>query len=188
MNKLYIVGGSPRCGKTMVLNGVIQRKPMIGVSSDAIRAGVRFLNEHGRISEEVSMIEDKLPWEMLVGLILRYDHQNIPLVVEGVVLTPERVSSLELKNLELRAAFVGFSSDDFVEHAIQYGKQTKDWVHAKIEADGGSENGVREMFKGLQHKSTTLKSEAKNYGYKYFTPDKKEFLDYKNEIVDYLLE
>ena len=133
------------------------------------------------------MIEDKLPWEMLVGLILRYDHQNIPLIIEGVVITPERVKSLELKNLELKAAFVGFSSDDFTESAIEHGKQTKDWVHAKIEADQGSEEGVRAMFRGLQEKSISLKAEAESLGYQYFTPDHKDFADYKKTVVEYLL-
>lgn len=188
MNKLYVIGGSPRCGKTAILTEFLQEKPMISVSSDAIRAGVRYLNEHGRIKEESDMVEDVIPWEMLVGLILRYDHLNIPLIIEGVVLTPERVNSLKLKNLEVRAAFVGFSSDQFSEQAIKYGKQSKDWVYDKILADDGSEDSVREMFSGLQEKGAKLQVKAEEYGYQYFTPDNKVFEDYRAEVFNYLLK
>ncbi len=161
MNKLYVIGGLPRCGKTTILNEVLQKRPMIAVSSDAIRAGVRYLNEHNRINEEPDMVEDQIPWEILIGLIQRYDHKNIPLIVEGIVFTPERVNSLKLKNLELRAAFVGFSSDEFVEQAIDYGKASKDWVYEKITANNGSEDGVREMFAGLKQKGTKLREDVR---------------------------
>lgn len=188
MNKLYVIGGLPRCGKTTILNDVLQKQPMIGVSSDAIRAGVRYLNEHNRINEEQDMVEDQLPWEILIGLIQRYDHKNIPLIVEGIVFTPERVSSLKLKNLELRAAFVGFSSNKFAEQAIEFGKQSKDWVYEKIIANDGSEENVREMFASLQQKSIKLKEKAGEYGYQYFTPDNQSFADYKIEVANFLLE
>lgn len=188
MNKLYVIGGLPRCGKTTILNDILQIQPMIGVSSDAIRAGVRYLNEHNRINEVHDMVEDQIPWEILTGLILRYDHQNIPLIVEGIVFTPERISSLKLKNLELRAAFVGFLSDKFAEQAIEYGKQSKDWVYKKIIQDDGSEENVREMFASLQQKGIRLKEKAGEYGYQYFTPDNQPFDDYKIEVANFLLE
>ena len=188
MNRLYVIGGSPRCGKTTILNDVLQKKPMIGVSSDAIRAGVRYLSEHSRINEDSEMIEDQLPWEILVGLIQRYDHLNIPLIVEGVVFTPERVNDLKLKNLELRVAFVGFSSNEFTELVIEYGKESKDWVFDKIQANDGSESDVREMFGSLQQKALKLKEKAEQYEYNYFTPDHQDFANYRAEVVNYLLK
>lgn len=187
MNKLYVIGGLPRCGKTIILNGLIQRQPMIGVSSDAIRAGVRYLNKHKRIDETESMVEDQLPWEMMIGLIQRYDHQNIPLVVEGVIFTPERIKSLQLKNLELKAAFVGFSSDAFVERVIEHGKQNKDWIYDNIQNHEGDESKVREMMKGLHMKSIALKSEAEKYGYRFFDIEASSFEVYKDNVIEYLL-
>lgn len=188
MNRIYVIGGLPRCGKTTILNDTLQKSPMIAISSDAIRAGVRYLNEHNRINEAHDMVEDQLPWEILVGLILRYDHLNIPLIVEGIVFTPERVNSLELKNLELRAAFVGFSSNEFVEHAIEHGKHAKDWVYERIAANNGSEENVRGMFAGLQQQGVELREKAIRFGYEYFTPDYQLFAEYKSEVVNFLLE
>lgn len=186
MNKLYIIGGSPRCGKTAILNEVLKLQPMIGVSSDAIRAGVRYLNRNNRINESEDMVEDVLPWEMMIGLIQRYDHLNIPVIVEGAVFTPARVNSLQLKNLKPHVCFVGFSSDTFIDQVIEHGKQVKDWVHANIEEHGG-ENNVRETMKDLQAKSIRLKAEAEEYGYQFFEADRISFNEYKDEVVKYLL-
>jgi len=186
-NKLYIIGGSLRCGKTTILNEVIRKKPMLGISSDAIRAGVRYLNKHGRIHESENMVEDQLPWEMLIGLIQRYDHQNIPLIIEGVVLTPERVQSLELKNLELRVAFVGFSSDEYIEHVIQHSINAKDWVYDKIVSSEGKVDEVRSMLQGVRQKSIVLQGATERYGYKFFSTDGHSFEEHKKSVVDYLL-
>lgn len=187
MNKLYVIGGSPRCGKTTIMNQIIAEKPMVGVSSDAVRAGVRYLNKNKRIEESEDMVEDILPWEIMIGLIQRYDHQNIPVIVEGVVFTPARVRSLQLKNLELRVAFVGFSSDNFIEQVIEHGKKTKDWVHANIEEHNGQEDNVRGVMKDLEEKSIKLKAEAKEHGYSFFEADGCEFGEYKDKVSSYLL-
>lgn len=186
MNKLYIIGGSPRCGKTIILNEVLQKRPMVSVSSDAIRAGVRYLDKNNRIDFPEEMIEDVLPWEILVGLIQRYDHQNIPLIAEGVVFTPERVKSLKLKKLELQAVFVGFSSDEFIDRVVDHGKQAKDWVYDNINAKG--EEHVRQVMSGLKQKSITLRLEAERLGYPFFSADKMAFNEFKEHVVNFLLK
>lgn len=187
MNKLYVIGGSPRCGKTIILNDVIKKEPMIAVSSDAIRSGVRYLNKNGRINESEKMIEDELPWELLIGLIGRYDRQNVSIVVEGVVFTPERVRSLKLKNLELKAVFVGFTTDEFIEQIIEYGKQTKDWVYDSIVENDGSEDVIKKTLADEQKKNLELKARALKYGYKFFDIEVDSFDVYKNKVADYLL-
>lgn len=186
MNKLYIIGGSPRCGKTIILNEVMQKQPMLSISSDAIRAGVRFLNKNNRIDFPEEMIEDLLPWEILIGLIQRYDHQNIPLIAEGVVFTPERVQSLKLKNLELRAVFVGFSSNEFIDRVVDHGKQAKDWVYDNINTKG--EEHVRQVMNELKEKSIALQVEAERLGYPFFSADKMPFDEFKECVVSFLLE
>ena len=181
-----MIGGSPRCGKTTILNQFLKERPMIGVSSDAVRAGVRYLNRNKRIDVSEDMVEDVLPWEIMIGLIQRYDHLNISVAVEGVVFTPERIGSLELKNLDMRACFVGFSSDDFVNKVITHGKEAEDWVHANIEEHGGEEN-VRTVLNGLKSKSIALKAEAKEHGYIFFDADEIHFSKYSDNVVQWLL-
>ncbi len=187
MNKLYLIGGSPRCGKTTIFNSFINKKPMIAIPTDAIRAGVRFLNKHSRINFSEDEIENNLPWEMVVGLIHRYDHKNIPLIVEGVVITPERVKNLKLKNLELRVVFVGFTGDSHIEKIIKHGQIEKDWVYDHITKENGNDTEIRKMFKNIQEENKLVKEKADEYGYSFFSPENLSFDVYCNSVVEYLL-
>jgi hypothetical protein len=98
--------------------------PILAFPSDAIRAGIRYLNSHGRINFDTTAIEDQLPWEMMVGIINRYDNKNIPLILEGVVITPERIKNLKLDNLIIKTVFVGFTGDEYIENVINFVNQT----------------------------------------------------------------
>ena len=187
MNTLYIIGGSPRCGKTTIFNSFINKKPMIGIPTDAIRAGVRYLNKHNRINFSEEEIENNLPWEMILGLIHRYDHKNIPLIIEGVVITPERVKNLKLKNLKLKAVFVGFTEEAHIEKIIQQGQTDKDWVYDHIANNNGDDTEVRKMFKDLQEKNKLTKEKAEEYGYSFFSPEGLPFDEYCDKVVKNLL-
>ncbi len=187
MSTLYLIGGSPRCGKTTIFNSFINKKPMIAIPTDAIRAGVRYLNKHNRINFSEDEIENNLPWEMVVGLIHRYDHKNIPLIIEGVVITPERVKNLKLDNLELRAVFVGFTEETHIEKIIEHGLTEKDWVYDHITSNNGDDTEVRKMFKSLQEKNKLTKEKADEYGYSFFSPEDLPFEDYCNTVVQHLL-
>lgn len=187
MNTLYLIGGSPRCGKTTIFNAFIKQRPMIAIPTDAIRAGVRYLNKNGRINFSEDEVENNLPWEMVIGLIQRYDHKNIPLIVEGVVITPERVKNLKLKNLNLRAVFVGFTEESHIEGVIKHGNVEKDWVYDAIVKNGGDDSEVRKMFKSLMEKNRLTKGKAEEYEYKFFSPENLPFDEYCNEVVQALL-
>mgnify|MGYP003453645649 FL=1 len=89
--------------------------------------------------------------------------------------------------MELKAAFVGFSSDNFVERVIEHGKQNKDWIYDNIQNHEGDESKVREMMKGLHMKSISLKSEAEKYGYRFFDIEASSFEVYKDNVIEYLL-
>ncbi|MCE9643846.1 hypothetical protein K8Q93_01185 [Candidatus Parcubacteria bacterium] len=187
MNTLYLIGGSPRCGKTTIFNSFISKKPMIAIPTDAIRAGVRYLNKHNRINFSEDEIENNLPWEMIVGLIHRYDHKNIPLIIEGVVITPERVKNLKLENLKLQAVFVGFTEEAHIEKIIQYGQAEKDWVYGHIKNNNGDDTEIRKMFKSLQEKNKLTKEKAEEYGFGFFSPENLPFDEYCNKVVQNLL-
>jgi len=160
---------------------------MIAIPTDAIRAGVRFLNKHNRITFSEDEVENNLPWEMVVGLIDRYDHKNIPLIVEGVVITPERVKNLKLRNLELRAVFVGFTGNSYIEKIIEQGHIQKDWVYDHITKDNGDDTEIRKMFKNLQEENKLIKEKSNEYGYSYFSPEDVPFDTYCNAVVEHLL-
>ncbi|MEI8339418.1 MAG: hypothetical protein WCF94_02015 [bacterium] len=190
MNKLYIIGGPGRCGKTTIMREFLDKKKVVAVSSDAVRAGFRYLNKKVlQTNYSVNEIDDELTWQMMVGIILYYNHKNISLVLEGVVFTPDRVKSLELSNLEVRAVFVGFVEDNHIDSIIEFAHENKDWVYDNItKVNNGDDSEIRKMFKQDQENSKQSLLKAKEYGYSFFSIDNKPFEDYKKQVVDYLLE
>jgi hypothetical protein len=187
MSTLYLIGGSPRCGKSTILQDFIKNNPIIAVPTDTIRAGVRYINKHGRTNFPSEMVEQQIPWEMVVGIVHHYDHKNISIVIEGAVITPERVKSLEVNNLEVKAVFVGFTEASYIENIFEHAYAKKDWVYDRIIRDGGDETGAREQMQGILENNIKIAKDAENLGYKFVSPSGVDFEDYKNNVINYLL-
>ncbi|MDB5259086.1 MAG: hypothetical protein JWO73_294 [Candidatus Taylorbacteria bacterium] len=216
MNNLYLIGGSPRSGKTIIFKEMINRKPMIAISSDALRESARYtlteepfvsiqkLSFEGDVSfhragenKDIShakhfsydIDQEELTWKAIVGLINFYDRKSgNSLIIEGMAITPERVKSLSLKNLKIKAAFVGFTDDSHLKNILEYAHANEDWVHKKITLeDGGDDSSVRKWFNEELGKNKEDATLAKEYGYEFFSPHEGSFEEYTNKVVEYLL-
>ncbi len=217
MNTLYLIGGSPRSGKTLIFKEVIKRNPMIAISSDALREAIRFTvteesfinihelafegdvtfhraGEDGNISHtkyfSQKPSQEELTWKTIQGLIQYYDHnENRSLIIEGMAITPERVKSLNLKNMKLKAVFVGFTDPSHLDSILKYAYENEDWVHTKItKENGGDDTSVREWFNAELEQNNKVEALAKEYGYGFFSPHGGKFDAYCDEVVKYLLD
>ena len=214
MNTIYFLGGSSRSGKTTIFNKVIHEKPMIAVSSDALREGARnilldesylsisSLHLNGDVvfhrpgeGKDVShtkqfsqtLTEDELTWKAVLGLINHYDRKDIPLVIEGIAVTPERVNDLKLKNLQIRAAFVGFTDVSYLETMIAHAHIKKDWIYKMIQESNGDDIEVRKWFAEQLEENKEMANKAKKYGYEFFSLDTNSFEDYCDTVTKYLV-
>ncbi len=216
MNTVYLIGGSPRSGKTIIFNEVIKQKPMIAVSSDALREAARFtlLEERFVTIQKLSfegdatfhragenkdishtkhffyeIDQEELTWNTIKGLISYYDRKGgVPLIIEGMAITPERVKSLSVKDLEIRAVFLGFTDESYFEKIFEYSNDKKDWIYKKInQEDGGDDSAVRKWLKEELVKNKNAAALAEEYGYKFFSPHENSFEEYRNKVVKYLL-
>ncbi len=212
MGTLYVIGGSARSGKTTILNTFIKAKPMVAFSSDAVREGVRnvlvgesyvsidSLQVNGKaefrrpgdgtvITKEFSdaLTEDEFTWRAVVGIISHYDRKNISIIVEGLIFTPERISSLPLVNLRARAAFVGFLEDGHLDAMLHHAHEKKDWVFRVIEEHNGDDKEVRKWFEKEKGKNKDIALAVKNHGGTFFSLDNKDFEEYIQEVSQYLL-
>jgi len=211
--KLYLIGGSARSGKTIILNELIRRKPMLALSTDALREGVRniFAGESyldiqklhfkgeltfRRAREKEILIkkfeqrpsESEITWQATIGFIDHYDRKNISIAIEGLAITPERVKSLQLKNLELKVVFIGFTKVVHLEKILEHSQKYNDWINKVIEDDGGSKTKIEEWFKKTIRENKRLSKQVREYGY-YFI-DISEDLFEKNiqSGIEYLLK
>ncbi len=215
MNTLYLIGGSPRSGKTTILNTFLKKKPIIAVSSDALREAARniLLDESyvsikslsiesdivfHRPGENIDILhtkhfkkeitEDDLTWKAVVGLINHYDRKDIPLIVEGMTITPERVKSLNLRNLKIQAVFVGFIDNTHLDTMLTNAFTYKDWVYTWIQEHDGDDSHVREWFAEQVKENKRKSILAQEFGHKFFSITDFSREVYIEKVVDYLLE
>lgn len=216
MNTLCLIGGSPRSGKTIIFNEIIRQKPMIAISSDALRESVRYtlLEEHFVTIQKLSfqgdatfhragehkdashtkhfsyeIDQEELTWNSIKGLISYYDRKGAAsLIIEGMAITPERVKSLSLKNLELRAVFLGSTEESYFENILAYSKEKEDWMYKKIhQEDGGDDSNVRKWFSDEVIRNRKVAVLAEENGYGFFSPHEGSFDEYRDKVVKYII-
>jgi 2-phosphoglycerate kinase len=212
---VYFIGGPGRVGKTTVAGEILRRKHLVVIQSDAIRAGIRkvLIDESYVNIDEVSfkgkarfrrpgdlrthevafartrMTDDELTWIGILGLLEGYDRKNrFDVLVEGIVVTPEQIHRLKLKNLVTRAAFIGYTNESHLASILAYPKKEKDWVYKSIQEHGGSDAHLKPWARQEMAKSASMKKLAKKFGYKYFELSDQPFKKTIKAVVDYLIE
>jgi adenylate kinase family enzyme len=205
---VYFIGGPGRVGKTTVAEEILRRKHLVVISSDAIRAGIRKvlidevsfkgkakfrrpgdLRTHEIAFTRARMTDDELAWIGVIGLLEGYDRKNrVDVLVEGIVVTPEQVHRLKLKNLVTRAAFIGYTNESHLASILAYSKKEKDWVYKSIQDHGGSDAHLKPWARQEMAKSATMKKLAKKFGYKYFELSGQSFEQTTRAVADYLLK
>jgi len=211
---VYFIGGPARVGKTIVAERIMRRKHLVIVSTDVIRAAVRkVLIGESRVSieeinfkgkatfrrpgdlkvhkvtfEKSSDKDDELAWAGTLGLIETYDRKNnVDVLIEGIAVTPERVSRIKLKNLAIRAVFIGYGDESHADSVIAYSKKEGDWVQTWLKEHDGDDTNVKDWLRKGVVKSKRVEKLAKKFGYGYFDITKRPFKEQVQAVADYLL-
>jgi 2-phosphoglycerate kinase len=214
--KLYIIGGTPRVGKSTIAKMMVKQDPTIQqISTDRIGPIIRNVLV-GDMAENVHTVtfkttvtyarpgevkiytkefsrhdqsEDDLAWIGVVGLLENYfDRQSGPdVLIEGVAITPQRVHDLKLDHFDIRAAFVGYGSDSHAKSILEYSKRKKDWLYKEMEQNGKGDEHVSEMVREAIPQNLKMKENAEKFGYAYFDVSAKLFEEHVNAVMEYLL-
>ena len=212
---IYFIGGPARSGKTTVAERIMRRKHFVVVSTDVIRAAVRkVLIGESRVSiEEINFkgkavfrrpgdlkvhkvtfekspkeSEDALAWVGTLGIIETYDRKNnVDVLIEGIAVTPERVSKLKLKNMAIKAVFIGYGDKSHTAAILEHARKKEDWVHTWIKEHGGDDSRVEDWVRKGVARSKVVEKLAKKFGYGYFDITKRPFKEQVQAIADYLL-
>ena len=214
MSTLYTIGGSARSGKTTTLNMIMERHPIMAISFDAVREGMRNaligesyisatsisfegkatfhrpgeksdITHTEQFSQETN--QDDLAWKTMEGIIAFYDRKNISLAIEGASITPERIKKLNLKNLILRPVFVGFMNESYLDTILEQSNIKKDWIYRWIQENNGDDTVVRNWFDNQLQENYLIAQQAKEYGYHFFEIKENNFEENCKAMAKYLL-
>ncbi len=211
---LYLIGGMARVGKSHVARAVIHRKRIATARTDIIRAAIRkaftgesyiaihdgylrgaitfhrpgSLKEHRLTITRKHWDENEMIWQGALGFIETYDRHKENLLIEGVAITPERVHGLRLKNLRVRAVFLGYENESQIEAILAHSRKKNDWIQRVIEEHGGDEAPARRGLRKGIAKSVRLRRQAKRFGYGYFDVSAGSFRTQIKRATSYLLK
>lgn len=133
--------------------------------------------------------KDDLAWNMASSLIKSYDRKNTAdILVEGVAITPRRIWRLKLKNLNVRAVFLGYSHRSHAASIIEHSKKKRDWVYEWIQEHKGDESHVHQWVREGIKGSAAIEKAAKKYGYRYIDVTHRPFEKQVKTAIDYLLK
>ncbi|MGZ6004963.1 MAG: hypothetical protein ACXWLH_02325 [Candidatus Saccharimonadales bacterium] len=212
MNNLYFLGGPPRVGKSVIMESVVREHPMQLIATDAIQHGFRniLINNPHQILKQVNIsgtAELKKPNEpgakqefsktaheqdfaraMILGMLDHYARNRMDVAVEGVIVTPEWVRSLNLADFSIRAAFVGYKDPNHVDAVIDFAKQNEaDWINKWLSNEDGDKTSLRAWFAEQAKSNYEIAKSAEQYGFPYFDITEQPFDAYLATVKNYLL-
>lgn len=152
MSTYYFIGGAPRTGKSLILQGLIKQKPMLAASTDAIRSVAKALStseispklhKAGRgtfgsnqylellrnkpeqvLAYEIAAAEET--WKSVLNFISYYQQDVVDAAFEGYAILPK---DLFVQKFDYKAVYFVNLSDQ-TEIILSHAKANRhDWLH-----------------------------------------------------------
>lgn len=155
------------------------------------RAVFRRPGEQGSHTKQFSKDkhEDALAWDAALGFIDFYDRGDKPLLMEGMIITPERVHNLKLKKLSIRTVFLGYSDISHLTTILEHANSnSSDWINKLITEKGGDTTPVKASVALEVERNKVVAQLCAEYGYGYFDVTSQPFAKHTEEIKNYLLQ
>ena len=204
---IYLLGGPPRIGKSIISKAITANHGINVVSTDSLGAVLESVldpevepglfvfnrfNEMTSVDRMDLMVENTAElvgyvieegcavWKAVNPFVLRESEDGRDVVLEGVAILPELVSQLE--NVDYRAVFVGNQGNEHKENIKKSAKQNEhDWMRCS------SDEYIDAFATFVVQMSSYIEKEAHKYGFEYIEMDKRPFNDAVSEVVDSLL-
>ena len=181
---LYLLGGSPRSGKSIIANRFLAETRIPFFCLDYLMMGfAEGLPEYGVDPEGDERRIGELLWPVVEPLAVALDEDEIDYMLEGVQVLPTHARELfEKLDGRVRACFVGFAEVDTLEKfrdIRRFGGGLDDWLR---DYDDQRLIGEIERLKAF---SEYIRSECDKYHLRYFetSADLQQTVD---EVVLYL--
>lgn len=153
MAKAYLIGGTPRTGKTTLTMQFIKEHPVLAASTDAIRYTLRrvineadepdlfhlgkytsndperraYLKSNPLDVVEVQNKESAIVWRSVANFIASNIEDGFDVLIEGIAVLPSLVKQLEC---EYSAVFLGNQSEEHFQTILKSARANiDDWMH-----------------------------------------------------------
>lgn len=200
---IFLLGGPPRVGKSIISGEIRQEHALSVVSTDTLGAVLeRVLSPEAAPDLYVFQKFDELPmpervelmmkdppelieyvrkeshvvWKAVEAFIRKEDDEGRDVLIEGVAVLPELVSRLE--DFPHRAAFIGNQGENHQENIKKSAQENEhDWMR------DASDQYVGAFALFVKRMSAYIEQETKKYGLEYIEMDKKPFEAVTEEVM-----
>lgn len=200
---IFLLGGPPRVGKSIISTEIRQKHAVSVVSTDTLGAVLENVlspeaapdlfvfgkfNEMP-MTERVKLItqnptelidyvrrESHVVWKAVEAFVRRENDEGRDALIEGVAVLPELMSQLE--DIPHRVVFIGNQGEDHKENIKKSAEENEhDWMRDVSD----QYIGAFAMF--VKQMSVYIEQEAKKYGFEYIEMDKELFGDVTEEVM-----
>jgi 2-phosphoglycerate kinase len=200
---IYLLGGPPRVGKSIISSEIRQKHAVSVVSTDTLGAvlesvlspeaapdlfAVGKLDEMP-MAERVKLIvkdpaqhidyvrkESHVVWKAVEAYIRREDAEGRDALIEGVAVLPELMSQLE--DIPHRVVFIGNQGANHKENIKRSAEENEhDWMR------GASDQDIAAFATFVKRMSAYIEREAEKHGFEYIEMDKEPFGDATEQVM-----
>ena len=200
---IFLLGGPPRVGKSIISSEIRQRLVVSVVSTDTLGAVLEnvlspeaapdlfVFSKFNEIpmAERVKLIlkdpaglidyarkESHVIWKAVEAFSRRETEEGRDVLIEGVAVLPELVSQLD--DIPHRVVFIGNQGENHKENIKKSAEANeRDWMREV------SDQYIGAFALFVKRMSAYIEQEAKKYGFEYIEMDKKPFGDVTEEVM-----
>jgi 2-phosphoglycerate kinase len=200
---IYLLGGPPRVGKSIISSEIRQKHPVSVVATDTLGAVLEhvlspetapdlFVIDRFHempVAERVKLImkdpaelidyvrkESHVVWKAVETFIRRENDEGRDALIEGVAILPELMS--QLNDIPHRVVFIGNQGENHKENIKKSAEANEnDWMRDV------SDQYISAYAMFVNRMSGYIEQEAKKYGFEYIEMDKELFGDVTESVM-----
>ena len=181
---LYLLGGAPRTGKSILARRFVAEKGMPYFGVDGLTTVLQeSLPDLGIRHGQPFISKAEKLWPILKSLLIHFIEEELDYLVEGDAFLPKHVSGLEKKcKNEIGVCFTGFtkiSPQDKLKEIRKFSDFKDDWTGKR--SDREMLGDIKEMIEFSKY----LREECKKFDIKYFEISD-NFQKNLNNVFEYL--
>jgi 2-phosphoglycerate kinase len=163
---LYLIGGAPRAGKTILARRILAGHRIAYFSLDVLMSGIaNAMPERGIKVPDPALERARPMWPLVRAMALNLIESGDDYLIEGDVILPEHVAELRRQFApQMRSCFLGYASIDPATkmHAIRRYASAGDWTLSLTDAY------LLKLTAELRDFSAYLRDQSAQHGLSFF--------------------